>query len=970
MSPRLLTSNSYEALANELFKSLYSSFGRKFIVVPSEEVKSYLEEYAVQQEGLFFGVSFCSLNQLISELLNLIDKPYLSPSSTELALLIESELGLSETIPTKKRRRDLADLYSRLFLRYGREGCEAFLKWKKGKSCQSKLYRNIFSKWDDLSTFYSNMNWPEKTDFSLEIHIFGLSTLKEVYFSYFREFGRLWPTALYFFNPTEAFIGEDSSEKLLRKQMKGAESEAILEEINLRNPLLANLGKMGRFLQNRLLDEGYHEETLFFHNEEPKTQLAALQRELFENIPCQNAKKDESIVLHSCPSSLREIEVLKMVVENLLHRDPNLQPSEILVMAPQIEKYLAHIELTFANSSIPYTVKDLPLKNQQESYQAFLYLLQMAQSGLEKSTLLKFLDFSCVRQAKGLYDLEKIVCWLEKARVFWGLNLKERDKALSRFNEEEKMIDRSQKGTWEEGLFHLLMGLVMPSEEESPYYPAEILDFSEAEELGQLIQLIEELACFFEERSKGEKTIEGWKEFLEHNLKKFIDKGDEMISPLFKEFAHLVQKNPELTFEFESIQQALIRALNRRSGQITHSDQNALSFLALKAGRCRPAKVVYLMGMENFPSGESKTSLDELPNSGPSLIDEDRFLFLELISSSKDYFMLSYSSLSLEDGKPQPLGSLVEELKLYLGGRLNTYTHPAYRFHPSYFQKEADFKNFSLKDFQALTGEKKKPSFPQFMKKASSLKAISTKDLHRLAKNPLQFFLNNSLGIYLPFIQEDEEPEFSPTLLDRARLKQLTLEGGKLSLNRFMPLAPWNALVDREVQVEESFRFELSQAVEKFEQISDHFYLFPSIKIDNVEIFGPLPPVSKEGLLVYGKKSRVEKLKIWPLFCIYNLLPLDSLGFSPVLKFFDAVEAFEGSPYEEIRKYITYYEEALATPSPYYPDLVKPLLIDKKSPLELLKKKEGDRHYLWLKNQGAFLDWDFSFTLPGVFDQR
>ena len=107
------------------------------------------------------------------------------------------------------------------------------------------------------------------------------------------------------------------------------------------------------------------------------------------------------------------------------------------------------------------------------------------------------------------------------------------------------------------------------------------------------------------------------------------------------------------------------------------------------------------------------------------------------------------------------------------------------------------------------------------------------------------------------------------------------------------------------------------------------------------------------GLLTFGKKSLLERRKIWPLYLIYLSLPLDELGFSPLIIYRDGEESHEVDPKEELKRYLHYYNEALIQPSPYYPDLVKALKEKTTSPLELLKRKTSDQHCLWLTSQGT-----------------
>ncbi len=58
----------------------------------------------------------------------------------------------------------------------------------------------------------------------------------------------------------------------------------------------------------------------------------------------------ESLQIHACPGPQREVEVLHDQLLYLFTALPDLRPSEVRIMTPDIERYAPHIEAIFDNT--------------------------------------------------------------------------------------------------------------------------------------------------------------------------------------------------------------------------------------------------------------------------------------------------------------------------------------------------------------------------------------------------------------------------------------------------------------------------------------------------------------------------------------------------------------------------------------------------------------------------------------------
>ena len=89
------------------------------------------------------------------------------------------------------------------------------------------------------------------------------------------------------------------------------------------------------------------------------------------------------LVLNSCHSPMREVEVLYDQLLACFAADPTLRPRDILVMTPEIEKYAPLIRAVFEypeedSLRIPYTIADRHPRSESVPIDLFLTLLDLA----------------------------------------------------------------------------------------------------------------------------------------------------------------------------------------------------------------------------------------------------------------------------------------------------------------------------------------------------------------------------------------------------------------------------------------------------------------------------------------------------------------------------------------------------------------------------------------------------------------
>ena len=105
--------------------------------------------------------------------------------------------------------------------------------------------------------------------------------------------------------------------------------------------------------------------------------IATLESERLE----PPAGNDLSLQVHNCHSPLREVQVLRDCLMELFEAKPDLDPSQILVMTPDISRYEPYIQAVFGAAEdtglhLPWTLSDRPTGRNSPLLQTLLSVLQ------------------------------------------------------------------------------------------------------------------------------------------------------------------------------------------------------------------------------------------------------------------------------------------------------------------------------------------------------------------------------------------------------------------------------------------------------------------------------------------------------------------------------------------------------------------------------------------------------------------
>ncbi len=453
-----------------------------------------------------------------------------------------------------------------------------------------------------------------------------------------------------------------------------------------------------------------------------------------------------------------------------------------------------------------------------------------------------------------------------------------------------------------------------------------------------------------------------------------------------KEEKGLLQEIDELAHVCEHLThpvsfQRVIKAIQKHVFQVKGSSLSGahldvVHFGNLQEGAALPARVVCLLGMEEgaFPRMEENHSLCALSTHAlgknlPKRAEEDRYLFLQLLLCTRDYLLLSAQRISAQDGKPLQPSTVVQELSAYVKkiyAAQIKIDHPALPSDPRNFLRGESFSVAHYLAAKTLVAQKEQhpfiANFPFSRKRAETSFVVELSDLRKLAKNPLHFYFEKSLGFTLPW--ENEETEFSLSMLDRALLQrravhkplapllQVAEAKGALPFGHFKDLAAHlltqeidelnQFLSQQELTNEEIFEVELKEECLVPQQLRKDAWVVPALRIslDNghtATLVGKLSGVTQKGLVFHGKKNYGDLIRIWPELLIFTQLPLFAHKMSLTLFFLKDKKRLDlqlSDPLTLLQKYLSYYELCLENPSPLFPDWAEAIVRGSKEELE------------------------------------
>ena len=649
------------------------------------------------------------------------------------------------------------------------------------------------------------------------LHVFGVNHLPPDTLDALALLAKYRCVHVYFPDPCPQHFWHDIvSEAELAQRV--AEDRADYHEVA--HPLLAALGGHGQQFNRQLtslvesaaLPADEHREADDAPAHDAPSLLDRLQRsvraldpDLLAPTAGHDGGDDVSLRVHACHTRLRELEVLHDTLLALLATRPELDPRDIVVMAPDIGAYAPLLGAVFGapggdadgggrRAHIPYQLADRALGALHPLIATFEALLAVPSARLTRSEVLGLLDVPAVARALdvGAGERDAIERWLLRSRVAWGLDEHMKQQVAG-------TAERSHSFAF--GRDRLMLGWLAGDDPGFDGFegmvPVAGVAGSSADALGKLDAL---LALLAEARAvcAQPRCASDWSDWLRGWLQRLLaadpqdpDEG-AALDAVLRCAASLRRECDGAGVDPELQWPAVREALSLRLAEVPRQQRflpGGVTVCGMVPARVIPFRVVCLLGMNDgeFPREGSASALD-LMQRAPRAGDrdarrEDRYLFLESLMAARDVLHVSYVGESAADGSPRnpaaPLAELLELLDSQHGidrleddardaARSWLVRHPLQPFDAAYFDG-SDARRFSYVQAYAAAAPSPLPRDPRPFVGAGTASPdaapagdLDVAALQRALRDLPRFALQQGFGIRLDALDADEGSDSEP----------------------------------------------------------------------------------------------------------------------------------------------------------------------------------------------------------------
>lgn len=587
------------------------------------------------------------------------------------------------------------------------------------------------------------------------LHLFGLNHLPPDTWSVLRALTRHCAIHLYLLDPVQGWWGDLERPAVAARRQLFSPPAAWPDSGESPHALVAALGRAGQQFHAQLLECEVREE-LELPAFEPQVPglLGRLQQSIQRLLPAfcgmpiaapeqwLAARTDRSLRVHVCHTRLRELQVLRDALLDLLAAHPELHPRDIVVMAPAIGEYAELIPAVFGaigapptaqQRRLPYHLADRALLRLHPLLAQFERLLSFDQTRLTHGEVLDLMAQPAIARRLGLDagGLDTLATWLSASRVAWGF-----DAAMkTTFG-----AAAEPRQTWSWALDRLFMGYLSGADPEfasfAGIHPLPGVTEPSTALLGALDLLLERLADWRDGLSR-QLPLSRWSRWLETRVEGLFaaDPADpdesEALALLHGACAALAEQADNAAQDppvgIAEVRTAL-RDLLAESPARQSFLRGAITFCGMVPARVIPFEVVCLLGLNEgeFPRQAVAGGLnliEEHPRPGDRHTrDEDQYLFLEALMSARRALHLSFlgrDPLTDEPGNPAtPLAELLDLLAREHGppapGRPLPWRieHALQPFAPRYFQPRQNRPAAGVRRGRQTIGQDPAPAGP------------------------------------------------------------------------------------------------------------------------------------------------------------------------------------------------------------------------------------------------------------------
>ena len=373
---------------------------------------------------------------------------------------------------------------------------------------------------------------------------------------------------------------------------------------------------------------------------------------------------DESIFFKSSKNILIELENIKNEIKSICTSNKDINYCDILVATNQINSLKPYLKFVFnSDERIPYF---LSIKNYKENSPIYNLLKIFIEIANKKITINEIRELLSDDTLQSIYNFnnaerEEILSYLIDSGFHWGISRKER---LGEYkNSLDWCIKRFTLGQIYSGDFYIKKTDINSY---APNNPS--IDINKwILILNEIVRIIKSL--------RSTNSFENWISIFRnifHNDVIQNKKFNDEINNLFKILGDISRIiNSEAILDLNVLNEILSNYINNQTSNLDRR-KNEVLISTIENSRLLPHKIIFLMGMnqEIYPKSIDKDKINILNNEyrfgDPSLIDKEKYFFLELLLSCREKFIISWSNYDFENNSLEissPIRKLINLLK-------------------------------------------------------------------------------------------------------------------------------------------------------------------------------------------------------------------------------------------------------------------------------------------------------------------
>jgi exodeoxyribonuclease V gamma subunit len=497
---------------------------------------------------------------------------------------------------------------------------------------------------------------------------------------------------------------------------------------------------------------------------------------------------DDSIRVHSCHGRGRQVEVLRDAVLHLLEDDPSLEPRDIIVMCPDIEKFAPLIQATFGGGdfsdgpgdptrSLEIRLADRSLRQTNPVMGVLAEVLELATARITATQVLDLAGRDPVRRRFRFSDddLFRLEEWVNGSFVRWGFDAAHR----GAFH-----LEDIGTNTWESGLDRILLGVAMAEEDQRLFggiLPLDDVDSGDIDLAGRMTEFVHRLRAALDALGDAVPIAE-WATTLASVADALTDTTPRdawqrsqltvLLDELVAEASDEQAGASAVALSCDDIRSIVT---DRLRGKPTRANFRTghLTVCTLVPMRSIPHRVVCLLGLDDggFPRHMEKDGDDLTVRAARvgdrDLRSEDRQLLLDALLAARDHLVVTYTGrderTNLHRPPAVPVGELLDVVDHTVRAPAGpardavVVAHPLQPFDAKNFVSDRlvaggpwSFDRLHLDGARAaLTTRQAPPAFLDGALAPLDRGPVRLDDLERFLRHPVRAFLRERLGISL-----------------------------------------------------------------------------------------------------------------------------------------------------------------------------------------------------------------------------